>query len=330
MNRLLFGIFLLLALGNKALGKKEWNLGLNRELNTQYEQKVLEDFNHERFLETIQDAEDEKAVADALFGDLGPSRFVLKDFFKWAISFLTGLRIKVCLASILFPLYKPLCEESSRLVEEGERFRALPDYYYANFLAMTLAYPSVFAYPDRDVLVVILFPTSLRIQPGVHRALGLGNAERMLGYSEEISNKVAWNSYSTMSKTDFIVTVPDDGGSLTTYCDYIEAEYETLKNFARGRGYTDLPPLLFNETGLMKQACETPRLGFLIRSDWEHHRRECVAAMMNEDNTYPVVMYTLWHWESLYLLYSELGVEQQEEQSYSEMFKSFDFFLDAM
>ena len=44
-------------------------------------------------------------------------------------------------------------------------------------------------------------------------------------------------------------------------------------------------------------------IGYTTRSDWNHHRNEILGSLMNGDGTSEaIILYTLFHWESLFVV----------------------------
>jgi len=206
------------------------------------------------------------------------------------------------------------CAQISQLVVAGERFKVLPEFIYVNFLAMTVAYPTVFQESS-------FFLEALR----VHRALGLGNAQLFQGYSEEVVNRLYWSYYYQLEILDKDIQAMGDG--IGTYCDYIANEYQTLKDFAVANYdgenvFANVPTFGQNQ---MLPWClgldGSYYVSFIIRSDWEHHRSEVVGSLMNRAYTEKMVIHTILHWESLFSTLVDPGLVIPL------FFKSFDVFL---
>jgi hypothetical protein len=159
-------------------------------------------------------------------------------------------------------------------------------YYYANFRAMTLAYPLFSLLEQMPALVLPVFQ--------IHRALGFGNSKRLLGYAEDVVNESYWQHYALLQLED--ENAPRIGDGINVYCDYISQEFEQLRKF----GLDNYNVTTAQPTALFGFLCNDLNvLGYIVRSDWEHHRRETVGSLMKTSNTEAIVTYTIFHWESL-------------------------------
>eukprot|EP00549_Striatella_unipunctata_P002123 CAMPEP_0118699858 /NCGR_PEP_ID=MMETSP0800-20121206/16179_1 /TAXON_ID=210618 ORGANISM="Striatella unipunctata, Strain CCMP2910" /NCGR_SAMPLE_ID=MMETSP0800 /ASSEMBLY_ACC=CAM_ASM_000638 /LENGTH=299 /DNA_ID=CAMNT_0006600215 /DNA_START=9 /DNA_END=908 /DNA_ORIENTATION=- len=266
---------------------------------------------------------DALSVSNNILETLEPGRIEsLSPFVRFSIRAATNMRRLVCSASRAFDVFEPLCTDATELVTNGQQFKDLPEYFYANFLALTIAYPIIFAYEETTIAVLILFPFALRL----HRTLGYGNSLRMLGYSEATVERAYWDYWNLLTEQD--LRVPDDGPGVDMYCNYIDAEYELFKTFYLdnyGNETGTNPTLTFNISGTMYRSCSVEGLGYFIRSDWEHHRREIVSAMMaSAETSKAMVLHSLWHWESLFVVRFDFS-EERNQESYSQYFESFEF-----
>lgn len=198
--------------------------------------------------------------------------------------------------------YVAACASIAQLVSAGEGYKQLPRQYYLNYRAMTLAYPIMGSLGIEDPL----FLPSIR----VHRALGLGNSLRLQGYNEDSVNEGYWKHYSILELEDGSVQPMGDG--IGAYCEYIAKEYQMLKDFSvKNYDETYDSASSFAKTENIKDSqmyklCAefNDIASYIVRNDWEHHRSEAVGSMMNTGYTESIVEYTIWHWESLFAVYS--------------------------
>jgi hypothetical protein len=230
------------------------------------------------------------------------------NFLKFAMKTLEEINETICEKD------EATCTQISQLVVAGERFKVLPEFIYVNFLAMTVAYPTVFQESP-------FFLEALRI----HRALGLGNAQLFQGYSEETVNRLYWSYYYQLEILDKNIQPMGDG--IETYCEYIADEYQTLKDFAVANydGENVFANVLTFGQNPMFSWClgldGSSHVSFIIRSDWEHHRSEVVGSLMNSAYTETMVTHTILHWESLFSTLVDPG------SVIPLFFQSFDVFL---
>ena len=208
---------------------------------------------------------------------------------------------------LLDELEKKVCENES-VCQNVKRYQQggidrnyeniLPARYYANFRAMCLAYP-IFLLPE--------FAPSFRKTLQLHRALGLGDSLHSLGNAKEIVKKGYWHHYDLLGLEDDNEPVPGDG--LSAYCSYTSDEYEQLKKFAVDNFEEDFS----SSPTFGLSTAPTPFYlfcmnSFLVRSDWEHHRKQAVSSLMSADSTEAIVQYTVWHWESLFIFRSSEAI----------------------
>jgi hypothetical protein len=229
------------------------------------------------------------------------------DFLEFAVKTLEEINEKICTQD------EDTCEQISQLVAAGEKYKALPTRIYVNFRAMAIAYPIVFQNSP-------FFLEALRF----HRALGLGNAQLFQGYSENVVNELYWIHYNRLAILDKDVQPLGDG--IETYCEYIADEYQALKDFAvanyGGTVFANVPTFGQNQ---MLPWClgldGSSYVSYIVRNDWEHHRKEVVGSMMNQDYTEMMVIHTILHWESLFSALAAPDV------TIPLLFQSFDVFL---
>merc|ERR1712137_1015605 len=81
-------------------------------------------------------------------------------------------------------------------------------------------------------------------------------------------------------------------------CAVIDGEYENLKReYEDTFGSSDVP-FLFRGSFTMWPYC-MGRQGYIIQSDWEHHRMEPFGARMGVGYE-AVLEYVVWHWDSIF------------------------------
>mmetsp|Transcript_35926 Transcript_35926/g.70693 ORF Transcript_35926/g.70693 Transcript_35926/m.70693 type:complete len:281 (+) Transcript_35926:135-977(+) len=209
------------------------------------------------------------------------------EFLPFALNLMDDMNAQLCNIGNV----TEACEQVTGLVAAGAQFTdTIAPYYSANYRAMTLSYPT-FSLGPRP-----LFIQAIRI----HRTLGLGNSLRLQGHAEETVNKAYWNHWNLLKSEDENMVSLGDG--IETYCRYISNEYETLKAFAVDNFDEDFSASPFFGASPMYNFCMTPDVfvSYIARSDWEHHRREVIGSLMSTKDMKAIVVYTIWHWESLF------------------------------
>jgi len=239
----------------------------------------------------------------------------LGDYLVYARDSIESLGATVCELETQNPSLSGSCEAIAQLRAGGEirdYNEILPEYFYVNFLGMTVAYAMTNIVLTDPTLVYGIFITALRH----HRALTYGNALRLQGWPEDVVQTAYWNHHKNLEAED--ASVPPTGDGLGEYCAYINTEYEQLKQYARNKFGEEQLPLVssFDSTELLGTWCQ---LLYIVRNDWESHRREVVSSLMSNTCSRPIILYTLWHWEAV------LGVGTiSGEESLSLLFESFD------
>lgn len=211
------------------------------------------------------------------------------------------------------------CAKSKELAEIERFKRDLPAYFYANYLSLTVVWALLTDVPtgftESPDLAEIFFE-AVRF----HRVLGYGNALRLSGNSEETVNAGSWAHESILiaedGESDSIGTLPGVEG----YCEYINQEFEQLKQLAMKNYPSDLPP---EDTSIAADIFKGACSGYVIRSDWEGHRREILAAIL-KGCPRPVVLHTLWHFNSLWYAGGD------NSKSYEQFEASFDVLLEHL
>merc|ERR1740139_1337897 len=64
-------------------------------------------------------------------------------------------------------------------------------------------------------------------------------------------------------------------------------------------------------------------ISYIIRSDWESHRREMIGSLMSSKMKKSIVVYTIWHWESFFAA----ALPDTSELVIQQLFKSFNAFI---
>jgi hypothetical protein len=217
-----------------------------------------------------------------------------------------------------------LCNRIESLLSIGETRYAtfLPRYYYANYMGLCGAYPAS-QLLSANAALPNLFIESIRY----HRVLGYGNALRLQGYDNVVINNAYWNHHDLLVAEDADSQTASSSLNLPAYCAYVSTEYEQLKQYARDNfNATDLPGAsTFESAAFFSLACSSAASSYIIRSDWEHHRREVVSSLLS-DCSKPLVLHTIWHWESLFE--SLLGGSFQE-QAFASFGESFDYLVES-
>lgn len=235
----------------------------------------------------------------------------VEEFLPFALDFLEDINTRLCLREDL----SAVCERVAGLVARGTPFiDAIAPYYYINFRAMTLAYPLVLA--GLDILSIQVIR--------VHRVLGYGNNLRLQGNTEDTVNRAYWSHWNVLKLEDENFLPPGDG--IETYCRYISNEYEMLKAFAVDNFEVDFSSTspVFGATPMYNACMSTDEfMSYIIRSDWEHHRREMIGSLMSSKKTKSIVVYTIWHWESLFTS----SIPDTSELVIQQLFNSFTAFI---
>lgn len=242
-----------------------------------------------------------------------------ENFIGYVIKSIQDSRALICDLQASDARYSPLCETISNYMEQGRAKYAkdMPPRYYANFLTMTIAYPSL-----RFIRLPSMYEQFYQAFR-FHRALGYGNALRLLGYKEEDVQSAYWLHNKLIMEQD--LNPPAAGDGIGAYCAYTNQEYEHLKNFARDSyNGSELPLFTFNATNLFESLCQDKGMGYMVRSDWEQHRREVLGSLMYSNYTRPIVLYTVFHWESLFQI-----LANQTELGLGSFFKSFDVIAES-
>jgi len=217
-------------------------------------------------------------------------------FLDFAETTLQGQIDAVCSNSEL----AEVCAGIRDLEAAGEKYASLPRWYRLNWKAMTLAYPAIGLMTSGSLPL-----DGLR----VHMSLGLGNSLRLQGYPEDDVNKAYWSHWDVLSVQDG--NLQDRLSGIEQYCKYTASEYETLKSFAVESFGTDYSlvqaffgPFTDVKEGPFYQTCVggTDIGSWLVRNDWEHHRREVIGSLMDGNVTEAIVTYAVWHWESLWAM----------------------------
>jgi len=212
----------------------------------------------------------------------------VEEFLPFALDFLEGINTRLCLREDL----SAVCERVAGLVARGTPFiDAIEPYYYINFRAMTLAYPLFSVGTERKLFTQV---------HRVHRTLGYGNNLRLQGHTDDTVNRAYWSHWNVLTLEDENFLPPGDG--IDTYCRYISNEYEMLKAFAVENVDEDFSASpVFGATPMYNACMSTETVvSYIIRSDWESHRREMIGSLMSSKKTKSIVEYTIWHWESLF------------------------------
>ena len=235
----------------------------------------------------------------------------------------------------LLELYEELCanEDDNGDIEQAcvysTQFRAageaayesvLPDYYYTNYLAMSIAYPAGMVISTG--LVTDMYYEALRI----HRVLGYVNGLRLSGYNDndDLLNEAYWSHHDLLEAQD--ANVPSFGTGVEELCTYMNAEYETFKTYVKTKFETEImndtiyfPSTTIDYTSLFYTGCTNDSRGYIIQSDWKHHHNEMVSSLMSSTCSAPILLYTLYHWESLFEIL--IGNTTAGLESFSESFK---------
>ena len=236
----------------------------------------------------------------------------------------------------LLALYEELCANETDNADIAQacvystQFRAageaayesvLPDYYYTNYLAMSIAYPAGTAISTG--LVTDMYYEALRI----HRVLGYVNGLRLSGYNDndDLLNEAYWSHHDLLEAQD--ENAPSSFGTgVEEMCTYMNAEYETFKAYVKTKFETEImndtiyfPSTTIDYTTLFYTGCTNDSRGYIIQSDWKHHHNEMVSSLMSSACSAPILLYTLYHWESLFEIL--VGNTTAGLESFSESFK---------
>ena len=143
-----------------------------------------------------------------------------------------------------------------------------------------------------------------------------------------------WNYDALLALQDTPYTValtaqPVNGDGSTGLCQMLAQEYEALKTLGveyHNATYFESVSPTFNTPSILSSPfyvmCIGPNpFSYMVRNDWEQHRRECVGAMMQTKYVAKIVTSTIWHWESLF------AVKAAPEKVIPQLFLSFDALL---